>query len=36
MRIDDDDDDDDDKDKDNHRELRLKGLAYLKLGLQKK
>jgi hypothetical protein len=24
------------KDKDNHRELRLKGLAYLKLGLQKK
>ena len=29
MRIDED-------DKDNHRELRLKGLAYRKLGLQKK
>lgn len=27
--------DDDDDDKDKHRELRLKGLAYLRLGLQK-
>jgi hypothetical protein len=26
----------DDDDKDKHRKLRLKGLAYLRLGLQKK